>query len=238
MSNPIPSALALTAINDCALITASPHRNNYAAIQALANALVGQFGAAGGGGGGGYARKMLRTNIGTHTVAVGGAGGGGSPGAGGTGGNTAFNDSLGANVLLANGGAGGASGGIGAIWALGGTGGAPGTGDVSGGGISGDAGFQFNAAGSFLTGRGGSPCAFGGTGGTPVLSAASNGNGAPNFGSGGGGAGQLASLGAKTGGPGAPGVMPEFKLTWAGRRIRHGAVRGRCPRLPRDRGVT
>lgn len=49
MSNPLPSQLALTTINDSSLITAAPHRNNYAAIQAAVNALIV---AAGGGSAG------------------------------------------------------------------------------------------------------------------------------------------------------------------------------------------
>lgn len=40
MSNPIPSALALTTIADNSLITASPHRSNYSQIQAALNALA------------------------------------------------------------------------------------------------------------------------------------------------------------------------------------------------------
>lgn len=40
MSNPIPSALALTVINDASLIIASPHRNNYAAIQSAVNEVI------------------------------------------------------------------------------------------------------------------------------------------------------------------------------------------------------
>lgn len=40
MSNPIPSALALAVINDGDLITASPHRSNYSAIQAAVNKVI------------------------------------------------------------------------------------------------------------------------------------------------------------------------------------------------------
>lgn len=38
---PVPSALALTVIQDGALITAAPHRGNFASIQAAVNALIG-----------------------------------------------------------------------------------------------------------------------------------------------------------------------------------------------------
>jgi hypothetical protein len=62
-----------------------------------------QLALGGGGGGAAWASKLLLTNLGVHTVAV-GVGGAAAAGQGSNGGDTTFADSLGANVLTAKGG--------------------------------------------------------------------------------------------------------------------------------------
>jgi hypothetical protein len=61
MSNPIPSALALTTVPDSSLITSAPHRNNYAAVQTAVNALIAALS-------GGSAGQRLAAVDGTDVV--------------------------------------------------------------------------------------------------------------------------------------------------------------------------
>lgn len=170
-------------------------------------------GSGAGGGGGGYAHKLLVSNIGTHTVAVGLGGPAGAAGAnaGTAGGNTTFADTTAAVVCQANGGAGG-SGGTATVtlntWTGGNTGGGNGvTGDILELGEFADLGQTFGVITTAVNGRGGRAGGpYGGVGGG-LRSTGGVGAAGGNYGGGGSGGMIVNGSAAAAGGAGANGVL-------------------------------